>query len=215
VITTTGWQHVAVTYDDGSTANNPLLYLGGASQSITEEFTPTGTRGDDSTHNFFIGSTTTADRTFNGRIAGVGAATTILSGAEILEIANGPEPTNSVAPVVSGTETEGETLSCTTGTWGLPSPFSGGTNGTITYSYQWTRSDDGSGAGEADISGATSSTYLLDAADVAKYIRCRVRGTNDGGFDSTADTNSNFTGAIGVAATGNRRRRALICGRAA
>lgn len=116
--------------------------------------------------------------------------------ADAAQIYNGPEPINTVAPVLSGTETEGETLSCTTGTWALDSPFSGGSNGTITYAYQWTRSNDAVGTGEADIGGATSSTYTLQAADVGKYIRCRVRASNDGGFDSAADTNSNMSGAI-------------------
>lgn len=115
---------------------------------------------------------------------------------------SGPEPVNTVAPALSGTEEEDETLSVTTGTWGLDSPFSGGTNGTITYSYQWTRSDDGSGTGEANISGATSSTYTLTATDVGKYIRCWVRATNDGGFDADADTASDFTGAIAAAGGG-------------
>lgn len=121
---------------------------------------------------------------------------TALTADEIAEFEDGFEPVNTVAPVVSGTETQGETLSVTTGSWGLPSPFSGGTNGTITYAYQWTRSDDGTGTNEADISGATSSTYTLQAADVGKYIRCRVRASNDGGYEAAADTNSDFTGSI-------------------
>lgn len=136
---------------------------------------------------------------FDGKVAGVSAFSRALSDAEKLERYNGPEPINTVAPVVSGTETEGETLSCTTGTWALGGPFSGGTNGTITYTYQWTRSDDGSGTGEANISGATSSTYTLQSTDIGKYIRCRVRASNDGGYDSAADTYSNFTNII----TGN------------
>lgn len=124
-----------------------------------------------------------------------------LSAAEEDEVYNGPEPVNTVAPVLSGTEEVGETLSCTTGTWGLDSPFSSGSNGTITYSYQWTRSNDSGGTGEADISGATSSTYTLVEADVGKFIRCRVRATNDGGYDSAADTNSNMSGAISSVAS--------------
>lgn len=136
------------------------------------------------------------DRFFDGAICDGFLFTRALSTSELDEWEDGPEPINTVAPVVSGTETQGQTLSCTTGTWGLDSPFSGGSNGTITYSYQWTRSNDGSGTGEADIGSATSSTYTLQAADIGKYIRCRVRGTNTGGFDSAEDTNSNFTGAI-------------------
>jgi hypothetical protein len=105
-------------------------------------------------------------------------------------------PLNTVDPALSGTETEGQTLTSTTGTWDSQS------NGTVTYGYQWTRSDDGAGTGEADISGATSSTYTLVTADVGKFIRCRVRGTNNGGFDSVEDTNSNMSGAIAASGGG-------------
>lgn len=148
------------------------------------------------------------------QISDVSVWTRQLTTGERDEWRAGPEPINSVAPVASGTATEGETLSCTTGTWGLDTPFSGGSNGTITYAYQWTRSDDGSGTGEANISGATSSTYTLQAADVGKYIRCYVAATNDGGRDVAADTPSNFLGAVAGASTTNRRRRLLICGAA-
>jgi hypothetical protein len=138
----------------------------------------------------------------------------VLSSGDIAEAYAGPEPLNTVAPTLSGTQTEGQTLTSTTGTWDSQS------NGTITYSYQWTRSNDGSGSGEADLGGATSSTYTLVAGDVGKFIRCRVRGTNDGGFDAAEDTNSNFTGAIASSGGGGFKpywanRRSQLIGPAA
>lgn len=140
---------------------------------------------------------------WNGKIADVSVFSRDLSNAESQEWTDGPELINTVAPALSGTETVGQTLSSTTGTWALDAPFSGGSNGTASYSYQWTRSDDGSGTGEANISGATSSTYTLQAADAGKFVRCFVRATNDGGFDPAADTATAFTGAIsGGAAIG-------------
>jgi len=78
-------------------------------------------------------------------------------------------PTNTVAPVISGTAERGETLTSTTGTWT-------GT-GTISYAYQWKRSG-------ADISGATSSTYVLVAADDNAFITCNVTATDDTGSRS-------------------------------
>lgn len=136
---------------------------------------------------------------FDGRICDAGCRSVVWSDGDCDQWEDGPEPVNSSAPTLSGTETESQTLTCASGTWGLPSPFASGSNGTITYTRQWTRSNDGGGSGEADISGATSNTYTLQSADVGKYIRCRVRATNDGGFDSAADTNSAFTGAIAAA----------------
>lgn len=88
-------------------------------------------------------------------------------------------PVNTVAPAVTGTETVGETLSCTEGTW------TG--DATIVFAYQWYQSP------STAISGATASTYLLDAADEGETIFCRVTATNDVGSD---DADSNTTGAI-------------------
>jgi hypothetical protein len=74
-------------------------------------------------------------------------------------------PYNTVLPVISGTTTEGETLSTTNGTW-LQSPTS--------YTYQWKR--DG-----VNIASATASTYLLVAADVGATITVTVTATNAAG----------------------------------
>lgn len=141
----------------------------------------------------------------DGLIAHLAIFSRHLSDSEEAETFAGPEPVNTVAPVVTGTTT----LSCTTGTWALPSPLQSGTNGTITYSYQWTRSDTSGGSGEVDIGGETSSTYSPGIADAGKFVGCRVRATNDGGFDSAADTTSNRV------QTGNRRRRTLLMRNAA
>jgi hypothetical protein len=93
-------------------------------------------------------------------------------------------PLNLTAPALTGTETVGQTLSVTTGTWqGVA---------TITFAYQWRR--DG-----VAISGATSSTYTLVAADYDAIIDCVVTATNS--IDSTT-ADSNDTGAIaGLAPT--------------
>lgn len=72
-------------------------------------------------------------------------------------------PVNSVLPAITGTKTQGQTLTVSNGTWSR-SP---------TYARQWLR--DG-----APISGATNTTYLLAAGDVGKLISCRVTATNAG-----------------------------------
>ncbi len=84
-------------------------------------------------------------------------------------------PVNTEAPVISGTATRGEVLSCTTGIW-LNSPTS--------YTYQWYRSP-----GTA-ISGATSATYTLSASDVGLQIFCRVSGVSIAGTGSPVDSNT-------------------------
>ena len=77
-------------------------------------------------------------------------------------------PANSVAPVISGTTRNGETLTTTNGTWSA-SPTS--------YSYQWKRASSVAGS-YTDIPSATSNTYVLTDADVGKYIKVSVTATN-------------------------------------
>jgi hypothetical protein len=89
-------------------------------------------------------------------------------------------PVNSVAPVISGTTTQGQVLSVSTGTWS-PSPTG--------YTYQWKR------AGSA-ISGATASTYTLVLADVGAVVTCTVTASNGAG---SASATSAATAAIAAA----------------
>jgi uncharacterized repeat protein (TIGR01451 family) len=81
-------------------------------------------------------------------------------------------PSNAIAPSISGTTTVGQTLTANPGTWtGNPSP---------TLSYQWQRCD-ASGNNCSDISGATSSTYVLSGSDAGSTIRVVVTGSNASG----------------------------------
>jgi surface protein len=86
-------------------------------------------------------------------------------------------PTNTVAPVISGTNNIGQVLTTTDGTWtGTPAP---------TFAYQWFR-------GAAAISGQTATTYTIQSQDLhptAQAITCQVTGTNASG---TAVATSNI-----------------------
>ena len=89
----------------------------------------------------------------------------------------GIPPSNTVAPVISGSSAIGSTLSSTTGTWaGDP---------VITYSYQWKRAG-------VNIVGETNSTYVLVAADYNQAITCEVTATN--AFGSASATSNSITG---------------------
>lgn len=109
----------------------------------------------------------------------------------------GIPPSNTVAPVISGTAVVGQILSSNTGTWtGSPIP---------TYTYQWKRNG-------SNIVSATSSTYTLVQADATFAITCAVTGTNVAGaaeatsnsltvFDADAQaffTASGLTGATNL-----------------
>ena len=88
------------------------------------------------------------------------------------DIDGGNAPTNTVAPALSGTAQEGQTLTCSTGTW----------TGSPTYTYQWKRNG-------SNITSATNSTYTLVTADVGQSILCTVTATNAVG-SASADSNT-------------------------
>ena len=80
------------------------------------------------------------------------------------EISAAP-PDGTAPPAISGTPTEGETLTASDGTWD-------GTR-SVTFTYQWQRCDaDGSNC--VDIAGATNATYDAAAADVG-HVAARRR----------------------------------------
>ena len=107
-------------------------------------------------------------------------------------------PTGS--PTISGTAQVGQTL--TANTSGI-SDADGLTN--VSYSYQWLSSRD------TEISGATSSTYVVQASDAGKTIKVKVSFTDDAGNDEAltsaatalvaARPNSLATGAPTISGT--------------
>jgi tripartite motif-containing protein 71 len=92
--------------------------------------------------------------------------------------------TNTVAPSITGTAQEGQTLAASPGNWTGAEP--------ITYAYQWER------CGEAEeecinISGATGTSYLLGPKDVGSLIRVSAIASDAGG---TATGTSGATAAV-------------------
>ena len=82
---------------------------------------------------------------------------------------------------ITGTPTEGETLTADT---------SGLTDGdgldNATYVYQWVRTP--AGESDADISGATSQTYVPVFADAGATLKVRVTVTDDEGHDAVFES---------------------------
>jgi hypothetical protein len=105
----------------------------------------------------------------------------------LIEQPSASAPSNTAAPVVTGTPAVGSTLSTTDGSWtGTPTSFG----------YQWQR-DVGTGAVSwLDIPGATSSTYVVPGSpsvaydDVGSKLRCRVTATNAAGSSAPAASNA-------------------------
>lgn len=95
----------------------------------------------------------------------------------VAPLSGGNAPVLTVAPAITGTAQDGQTLTSDNGT------FTG--DATITYEYQWFR-------GGTAISGATSSTYDVVTADVGFVISVRVTAINDAGtaFGFSAPTST-------------------------
>ena len=74
-------------------------------------------------------------------------------------------------------------MTATNGTW---------TGSPTSYAIQWRRCNT-SGATCTDISGASASTYLVQAADVNNTLRVRVTASNSAGPSSPADSTATAT----------------------
>jgi hypothetical protein len=77
----------------------------------------------------------------------------------------GQPPVNTVAPQIQGTPTQGQTVTCAQGTW---------TNSPTGYAFAWQRNG-------SPIGGATSSSYVIQAADVGQSLTCVVTASNAAG----------------------------------
>jgi hypothetical protein len=107
-------------------------------------------------------------------------------------------PKNTAEPRISGSSTEGSTLTATSGTWSGTAP--------ITFAYQWVRCPASGGKSDgsncATIGGASTSAYVLASADVGSRIRVRVTASNSEGSATVA---SNATAAIQSTGSGRPR----------
>ena len=161
--------------DQGNFAN-----IAGASQS-------TYTLGDDD-----VGRTVQVQVRYTD---GNGTAETLTSDASAAVTNVNDQPTGAVT--LSGTATEGETLSARTNTLGDD-------DGLGDLSYQWQRSDDQGNF--ANIAGASQSTYTLGDADVGRTVQVQVRYTDGNGTaetltsDATGNVNDAPTGAVTISA---------------
>ena len=87
-------------------------------------------------------------------------------------------PVSSSSPSITGTAQTGRTLSVSNEVW---------TNRPTAYVYQWKRSATSDGT-YADIVGATSSTYVVQAGDLGYYIKAATTASNTGGSSISVDS---------------------------
>ncbi len=131
---------------------------------------------------------------------GQGTAETVISDASAAVTNTNDDPTGAVT--ISGTVSEGETLTAQTGTLD-------DNDGLGAFSYQWQRNTGANGDFE-NIANATAQTYTLGDADAGQTVRVQVRYTDGQGTDETVtsdataavtNTNDDPTGAVTISGT--------------
>ena len=107
-------------------------------------------------------------------------------------------PVNTALPTITGSPTQGSTLSASIGAW---------TNAPTSYAYQWQRCNTG---GCQNLTGQTSSTYLLGSSDAGSTVRVSVTAQNASGsasaisaVTSTVTSNGGSSGDPVVVAVGD------------
>lgn len=89
---TGSWNHVGVTYDGGSSANTPVMYLNGVSQSVTTNVAASGSINTNSDP-YVIGNRTNDNaRVWDGSLAEFAIWNVILDAAEMAALGAGISP---------------------------------------------------------------------------------------------------------------------------
>lgn len=201
VINDTDWHHLFIKCD--GYADQAEIWVDNVKATNTVANSHTGLSSGDSSRVMSIATTTWSTvplLPFSGSLAGVALITGYVDAKD--EIYLGPEPINTAAPALSGTEEVGAVLTCSTGTWALDVPFSGGSNGSLSYHYDWQTSPNGT-TGWTSLGAADQNTYTLTAGEQGEYIKCVVTASNAGGFDPAELASSDVTGAIAAASGGS------------
>ncbi len=156
--------------DGGPTRPIPPLWPLGSGQSLSFTFLEAGTKYVRLVVTDALGLTATTEQ--NVVVAGSPPP---------------PAPTASAMPAISGTASEGQMLSATTGIW---------TGNPTAYAYQW-RHCTSYGQRCRNIAGAVTSGYELASSDVGHTMSVTVTATNTGGSSSAS---SPVTAMVTVAA---------------
>ena len=96
-------------------------------------------------------------------------------------------PASTALPSISGTATQGQTLTTSNGSW---------TNNPSSFAYKW-QDCDSSGASCSTITGATANSYTLTANDVGHTLRATITATNAGGSGSATSNQTTTVASSG------------------
>jgi hypothetical protein len=85
------WHHICVTYDASSTSNDPLIYVDGVSQTVTENQAPSGSLGSE-TEQLTIGNRSDGVQNWAGSLAELSCHNVVLNANEVAALARGCLP---------------------------------------------------------------------------------------------------------------------------
>jgi len=92
----TAWTHIVFTHDLSTATNDPIIYINGASQTLTESSTPAGAVGSETGDEFVIGNAHYAGNEYgsalDGKLKDVRVYDRILSAAEVTALYNSGTP---------------------------------------------------------------------------------------------------------------------------
>lgn len=194
-ITANVWRHYAIVVNP-SGADKCKIFIDGT--EVTTATDPTYASGGPNNitrnSNFIAESNWSSDDVFTGSISDFALYNVALTNAQVSSnytAQTTSPPVNSGASSITGTSTFGQTLTAGNGSW---------TNSPTAYNYVWSRASTAGGS-YSTISGATSSTYQLDVADVGQFIKVHVTATNAGGANSSLSAATTQVGTASSSAT--------------
>jgi hypothetical protein len=114
---------------------------------------------------------------------------------QVVDFTTGNAPPTATNVMITGTAEVNKTL---TVSYTYADAENNAESGTI---IQWYVANDGAGTGETAIAGATSLTFIIQAAQQGKYIRAGITPKAATGTTTGAEVKSGFVGAVGEATT--------------
>ena len=78
-----GWFHVAVVYNGSSSANDPIIYIDGVSQTLDRFESATGTDNSDAAATLYVGDSSDVNRSIDGRIIQLLVTKKLLSESQV------------------------------------------------------------------------------------------------------------------------------------
>src|SRR4030042_4126174 len=105
------WQHIAVTYNEDDISNDPVIYINGVAQSLTEQEDPNGTASSDAAQKIAIGNRVESS-SFDGLIDEVIIYNDALTAEQVYQLYLEGINNHTNSTITASETTIGETWTC-------------------------------------------------------------------------------------------------------